>query len=168
MPKKALAFLASLLGLIVVVFLINLFALKLPVSNRLAEDERNEDVEMTVRYAFYVNPSTLVVSISNCSNNSPADLLRAFLQTAEALQSRSYSTVELHKGYDHRFSLEGDYFQELGDEYDFQNPVYTMRTLPEELVTPAGEQAFTSFGGGLSGVSDQMENFNDFALQWCE
>lgn len=76
--------------------------------------------------------------------------------------------MELHSGYTHKFTLEGDYFQELGEEYDFQNPMYTARTLPEKVKKPDGTQAYRSLGGGLSGLSEQMGNFNELAVDWCK
>jgi hypothetical protein len=90
------------------------------------------------------------------------------LQTAEVLQEREFSRVELHSGYTHKFTLEGKYFQQLGEEYDYQNPIYTARTLPEKLLKPDGTQAYHSLDGGLSGLSDQMENFSQFTLDWCQ
>lgn len=159
---------AGVVGLMGLALLLNWATLKVKVSNRLAEDDRNEAVDLSVRYEYYLNPATIAISLDNCEEASPADILRVLLQTAESLQSREFSRVELHSGYTHKFTLEGDYFQELGEEYDFQNPMYTARTLPEKVKDPDGTQAYHSLGGGLSGLSDQMDNFNEFAVDWCK
>ena len=59
------------------------------------------------------------------------------------------------------------YFRELGKEYDFQNPIYTARTFPENVYTLDGEKAFPSWTGGLIGVmGKQMEDFAEFHKQW--
>ena len=158
----------GIVGLMGLVFLLNWATLKMTVSNRLSEDDRNEAVDLSIRYEYYLNPSVIAISLNNCEAASPADILRALLQKAESLQSREFSRVELHSGYTHKFILEGDYFQVLGEEYDFQNPMYTARTLPEKVKEPDGTQAYHSLGGGLSGLSDQMENFNEFAVDWCK
>lgn len=150
------------------VYLLNLTTLKLPVSDRLSEDERNEAVDLSVRYKLYANPNAIAISLDECSEAAPVDVLRSLLQTAEVLQDREFSKVELHSGYTHKFTLEGEYFQELGEEYDFQNPIYTARTLPEKIQKPDGTRAYHSLGEGLSGLSDQMENFSQFTLDWCQ
>lgn len=155
-------------GIILLVYLANFLTLKMQVSSRLSEDSRNEVVEIGVRYDYYVNPSVIVISLDDCSGAAPVDILRALLQTAEQLQSRDFSRVELHNGYDHRFTIDGDYFQELGAEYDFQNPVYTARTLPEEIYKPDGTQAYFNVRGGLAGLAEQMDTFQEFTADWCE
>lgn len=158
----------GIVGLMGLVLLLNWATLKRKVSNRLSEDDRNEVVDLSVRYENYLNPNVIAISLDNCEEASPVDILRALLQTAESLQSREFTKVELHSGYNHRFTLEGSHFQQLGEEYDFQNPMYTARTLPEKVKEPDGTQAYRSLGGGLSGLSDQMDNFNEFAVDWCK
>jgi len=166
--RRALQAILVALSIFGLVYLANFMTLKMPVSDRLSEDERNEGVDLSVRYKYYVNPSAIAISLDECREAAPVDILRALLQTAEALQNRDFSAVELHSGYTHNFTLEGDYFQQLGEEYDYQNPVYTARTLPEKLRKPDGTQAYYSLGGGLSGLSEQMENFSQFTLDWCQ
>jgi hypothetical protein len=149
-------------------YFLNLTTLKMSVSDPLSEHERNEVVGLSVRYKLYMNPNAIAISLDECGEAAPVDVLRALLQTAEALQDREYARVELHNGYAHKFTLDGEYFQQLGEEYDYQNPVYTARTLPEKAQKPSGTRAYHSLGGGLSGPSDQMENFSQFTLDWCE
>lgn len=168
MNKKLFWSIGIVAGIVLLVYLANLFTLKMPVSNKLSEDYRNTDVELSVRYSYYIHPKRISISLNECSNSAPVDILRTLLQTAEALKDRSFSKVELHKGYDHRFTMEGDYFNQLGEEYDFQNPVYTLRTLPENISNPDGSKAYYNFRGGLSGLTEQMETFQEFTLDWCE
>lgn len=55
----------------------------------------------------------------------------------------------------------------MGVEYGTQNPVYTMRTFPENLYRPDGTAAFGTWTGGLFGVlGKQMEDFIEFHKQW--
>jgi len=166
--RRAIQVLLSVLLVVGIAYLLNLTTLEMPVSDRLSEDERNEVLDLSVRYKLYVNPNAIAISLDECSEAAPVDVLRALLQTAEALQDREYARVELHSGYTHKFTLGGDYFQQLGEEYDYQNPVYTARTLPEKVRKPDGTRAYHSLGGGLSGLSDQMENFSQFTFDWCE
>jgi len=168
MPKKLTWFLISVGVLIGIIFAINFFTLNLPVSNHLSEDYRNESLEMSVRYSYYVNPNRIAISLDKCEEAAPVDILRGLLQTAEALKSRSFSKVELYKGFDHRFTLSGKYFKQLGEEYDFQNPVYTARTLPEKLTNPDGTKAYYNFRSGFAGLSEEMETFSEFTVDWCK
>jgi hypothetical protein len=63
--------------------------------------------------------------------------------------------------------LEGTYFRQLGNELDFQNPVYTMRTFTSHLYQPNGSKAFPEWTGGLLGVmAKEIEQFNEFHKQW--
>nr|MBC8489582.1 hypothetical protein [Bacteroidota bacterium] len=48
-----------------------------------------------------------------------------------------------------------------------QNPVYTMRTFPENLKNPDKSQSYSEWTGGWLGVSQkQIEDFNDFHDKW--
>ncbi|MBU0899170.1 MAG: hypothetical protein KKB03_04225 [Nanoarchaeota archaeon] len=65
------------------------------------------------------------------------------------------------------FKITGDYFCTLGKEYSWQNPVYTMRTFPENLMNPDGSRAYPEWTGGFIGVmGKQVEDFNDFHKKW--
>ncbi len=82
-------------------------------------------------------------------------------------KKKEFETVNLKCKDKTKFVLKGDYFRRLGKEYDFQNPVYTMRTFPENVYTLDGEKAFPSWTGGLIGVTGkQMEDFAEFHQQW--
>ena len=55
----------------------------------------------------------------------------------------------------------------MGEEYGWQNPIYTMRTFPEKLYTPNGLNAFSSWEGGMLGVTTkQVEDFNRLCDEW--
>src|SRR3546814_11223048 len=63
--------------------------------------------------------------------------------------------------------LDGAYFRTLGREYGSQNPVYTLRTLPENVMTTDGRSAFSEWSGGMIGVlAGQMGDLNEFHRRW--
>jgi hypothetical protein len=146
----------------------NHLTLQRKMAEVLDKDPRNKGVEVSVHYKTYVNPSVLVYDLRGISGtNSRLDVTRVLLQFAEQVKDRKFERVELAFRGETKFLLEGDYFQELGREYNFQNPVYTMNHLPENLRRPDGTRAFGTWTGGLLGVSlKQMEDFNDFHDQW--
>ena len=62
---------------------------------------------------------------------------------------------------------DGDEFLKIGQEYSYQNPVYSVRTFPEKLRVPSGEPAYSSWTGGLLGVvGAQMDDVNEMARAW--
>ena len=153
---------------VVAIFTTNHLILGKPLADVLKSDSRNSGIQMTAHYGNYIVPSVLVLDLQKVSGrNSSADVFRVLLQYAEAIQKKEFKTVNLACKGKTKFVLKGDYFRELGREYDFQNPVYTMRTFPENVYTPDGENAFPSWTGGLIGVAGkQMEDFADFHQQW--
>lgn len=131
-------------------------------------DERNAGL---VAYAYYeklVLPAAIVIDLREVSaTNSPADVFRLLLQFAAKQKDKSYDRVILAFRGDPRFILKGEYFKTLGQEYGTQNPVYTMRTLPENLYNADGTKAFGTWTGGLLGVlGKQMEDFTEFHKRW--
>ena len=146
----------------------NYFALQRPLSGRLSADSRNEGVVAIAHYGWFVNPNVLVFDLRSISgNNSEADVLRCLLQFAEAMKSNNFSTVILAYKGNARFILKGDYFKELGVEFSYQNPIYTLRTLPEHVYNMDGSPAFGIWTGGLLGVvGHQIQDLNTFGGKW--
>jgi hypothetical protein len=146
----------------------NYFALQRPLSTALSSDSRNEGVVAIAHYGWLVDPNVLVFDLRSISgSNSEADVLRCLLQFAEAMKSNDFSTVVLAYKGNARFILKGDYFKELGVEFSYQNPVYTLRTMPEHVYNMDGSPAFGTWTGGLLGViGHQMEDLNAFGRKW--
>jgi hypothetical protein len=147
---------------------VNYVNLSKPVQYNLSQDERNEVVDIQVKYKYYIIPSTLVFNLKNVSEEAAAiDVFRVLLKTASSIQYKNFNVVELSYKGTMKFYIKGDYFQKIGKEYDEQNPVYTMRTLPENLFKPNGSHAYEKRTGGLLIVlSEQLEDFNDFCNKW--
>ena len=146
----------------------NYVALQRPLSNTLRVDPRNEGIGVFVHYEWFVNPDVLVFDLRNVSgNNSEADVLRSLLQYAQAMQRHAFNTVILAYKGDARFMLKGAYFKQLGVEFSYQNPIYTLRTLPEHVYNLDGSPAYGEWTGGLLGVvGHQMEDLNAFGRKW--
>ena len=166
--KKIIIIIVFLGGGVIAILTANHLMLGKPLADVLKSDSRNSGIHMTAHYGNYIVPSVLVLDLRKVSGkNSTADVFRVLLQYAEAIQKKEFETVNLNCKGKTKFVLKGDYFRELGREYDFQNPVYTMRTFPENVYTPDGEKAFPSWTGGLIGVAGkQMEDFAEFHQQW--
>lgn len=129
--------------------------------------EQNAGVDVSVRYQNYIDRSTLVYDLQSVIGAAPIDVFRVLLQFADEVSDKSFDEVLLAYRGETKFKLEGDYFGELGDEYGIENPVYTARTFPENVLTPSGTRAFGTWTGGIFGVlAEQLEDFNEFHDQW--
>lgn len=147
---------------------INYISLQRHMVAILGKDARNHGVKVWVHYKWFLNPAELKYDLRGISGeNSPLDVNRVMLQFSEKIKDKQFSKVYLsYKGED-RFYFKGDYFQNLGKEYEFQNPIYTLRTMPENIYTLDGEPQYGSWTGGWLGVTGkQMEDMNTFAKDW--
>ena len=149
-------------------FAVNHIHLQSPLNSALKSDPRNDGIDVSAHYGSYINPSTLVFDLRKVSgSNSSADVFRVLLQFAERMKEKRFDDVELAYKGKTKFKLEGSFFRTLGHEYGSQNVIYTIRTFPENLKTPAGNRAYPEWSGGWLGVMNkQMEDFNDFHKQW--
>lgn len=146
----------------------NYFAVHRPIAQRLAVDPRNEKVTFWAYHRYGLVPGTLVVDLRALTDEAAMlDVMRALLQGAEALKSTKFERVLLaHKGIT-KFMLDGSYYQKLGQEYEGQNPMYTLRTFPENVYKVDGSPAYGTWTGGLLGVlTKQMEDLSEFSKAW--
>lgn len=158
----------GLILIVISILAINYFALQRHMNSILSGDDRNSGLKVWVHYKYFVNPTELKYDLRGISeNNSTLDVTRALLQFAEKTKNREFRKVYLsYKGVD-KFYLNGQYFQKLGKEYSFQNPIYTLRTMPENVHLLDGELAYGSWQGGWLGVSTkQMQDLNQFSQDW--
>lgn len=146
----------------------NFFGAFYPVSKQLAQDPRNEKVTMWAHYQYGLMPGSLVVDLRGFSAEAASiDVMRALLQSAYAHREHSFERVVLAFQGNNKFMLEGKYYRTLGQEYESQNPVYTLRTFPENVYRLDGKQAYSTWTGGVLGVlARQMDDLNQFSKDW--
>lgn len=119
-------------------------------------------------YRFGIHPTAIVFEIRGVeTGNSAAATIGGLIEFAELLSERDFDKIILAWRGNARFVLDGDDFQSMGGRASYQNPVYTIRTLPEKLRRPDGHRAYSSWSGGVIGVlGNQMDDVNDFAREW--
>lgn len=147
---------------------LNYFLLLMPANSVLSKDIRNKGIKIFPHYDFYLNPKTLVINIKNIDQDkSTADVFRTFYLIAEEFKDKEFNRVYLaHKG-EKKFFITGTYFKDIGSSYSYQNPVYMLRTFPENTYSLSGNIAYSEWTGGILGVtSRQMEDLNDLANKW--
>ncbi len=159
---------AIFFGLIAVIYGWNYLSVQSPMNTVLSADVRNKGIEINTHYQNYISPSILIYDLKNISgNNSKADVFRILLQYAEQMKENKFEKVILSFKGKPKFIIDGTYFQKLGEEYSFQNPVYTMNHFAENVYDLNGTAAFGTWTGGWLGVAGkQIEDFGKVHDQW--
>lgn len=139
-----------------------------PTSKALKDDPRNQVAQVSVYHQYLVDPSVIVFDLRSISGDaSQIDVMRALFQSAKALKGKTYKEVILAYKGSKKFKLKGVYFQKMGDEYDWQNPVYMTRTFAENVQKLDGKPAFSKWSGGILGVvKNQMDDLNSLHKEW--
>ena len=158
----------SILILSISILSINYFSISKPLQDHLKLDSRNKGISIDAHYKYYIVPQTLTLNLNSVDKTkAPVDIVRALFVTAEQLQHKTFNTIELAYNGKTKFILKGDYFKKLDNEYETQNPMYSLRTFPENLFLPNGEKAYDQWTGGILGVlGKQMEDVKDFVEKW--
>lgn len=128
----------------------------------------NQKIDAWAYHRWGVAPRTIVFDLHGIAgDSSAADVMRVLLQFASRVKETEFDRVYLSWRGQARFMLDGDYFQKLGREYGLQNPVYTLRTFPENVKSLDGLPAFSQWSGGLLGVvGGQMNDLLDLSRRW--
>jgi hypothetical protein len=163
-----IAFVVMIVLAFVGVLAFNYFAVEQPLHRVLTTDTRNQVVTASAHFEGWIGWNTLVFDITDVSGSArEIDVFRTFLQYAQAMKGRRFDKVILACRGTKKFTLDGDYFQQLGQEYENQNPMYTIRTFPTHLAAMDGSKPFPDYVGGMLGVLEkEMEQFTEFNAQW--
>ena len=139
-----------------------------PMDRLLEEDHRNTGMRVSVYYSSPIDSSVVMYDLRDVPGScSRADVFRVLLQFADRMQHKHFNEVRLCYQGKLKFTIPGSYFSRIGREYTSQNPVYTMRTFPENLLTKDGHRAYPEWEGGVFGVLErQMRDFNGFHDKW--
>lgn len=150
------------------VWVYNQTALQKPLENVLTSDPRNKVVFAKAHFDGWVNTGTIVFNLTDVAgNSSQADVFRVLLQYARALKDQKYDRVILAAYGEKKFVIPGEYFQQLGLEYETQNPMYTISTFPHHVARMNGEHPFPEYEGGVFAVlGKEMEEFNEMNREW--
>lgn len=168
MKKTLTRLLSGALLIIVLLIAWNYFSVWRPVSQALGKNPRNQAIKVATYHQYLINPSTLVFDLRNVSGDASQNgILLALLQSAEALNDKSFDRVILAYKGKAKFQLTGEYFQKLGEEFPWQNFNYTMFTFSENVRTLNDSPAFKTWtGGGLGLMNKQLEDLNSMHQSW--
>ena len=134
MRNKKLVFVGTPLVAALVGYSANLFLLQEPMNQVLKQNAAFNGMEVSAHYQYWVVPGVVVYDLEKLSvDQTPIDVHTAFLEFAKKLKEKRYSKVELSfKGHT-KFSIDGDSFRRLGDEYAKKNFDFVLYKLPHLL-----------------------------------
>jgi hypothetical protein len=146
----------------------NAAAVHVPANSALSSDPRNETVQWAVYHRWGISPATIVLDVRSLDFDAAmADVDRGLFQIAERFSERRYDKVLLAYQGEAKFYLDGAYFQQLGSEYAWQNPIALVRELPQNVRELDGAPAFETWTGGWLGVaSAQMRDHEELHYRW--
>lgn len=148
-------------------YIFNYTQLKQPIQKYIDSDSRNIGITVDVHYKNYIDISNVVFDITSIEKSSKLDVFRVLLNFAEINKQKNYKKIFLSYKGEEKFIIPGEYFKQLGVEFGSQNPMYTIRTFPENIQNLDGKNAYDHWSGGLLGVlQKQMEDFDDFHKKW--
>jgi hypothetical protein len=135
-----------------------------PVASALDDDSHS----VLVYRRWLISPNEIVFDVRGVSDTgSMADMDRQLFKAAEALKDRSYDSVILAYKGSGRFRLDGAHFKQVGKSWSYQNPIYLIRTLTENVDNMDGTPAFGAWTGGWLGVMNkQLQDHNDLHERW--
>jgi len=174
-PKKPKLLLAALLGLILLagcavggVWVYNETTLQKPLQRVLVADPRNHVVSAKAHFDGWIDTHSVVFDLTDVAgDSSQMDVFRVLLAYSREQKDHQYESIILAAYGQKKFVVPADYFQQLGREYDAQNPVYTIRTFSHHVSTMDGAKPFPAPDGGLLWVlKEEMEQFNAFNRRW--
>ena len=174
-PKRPKLLLSALLGLILLaicaiggVWVYNETTLQKPLQRVLLADPRNHVVKAKAHFDGWIDTHSVVFDLADVTgDSSQMDMFRVLLEFAKEQKDHQYQRIVLAAYGQKKFTVPGDYFQQLGREYDTQNPVYTIRTFSHHVSTMDGAKPFPEPDGGiLWELKEEMEQFNDFNKRW--
>lgn len=136
-----------------------------PVAIALAGEE---DVSLSAYRRWLISPDAIVIDIRAVKGTaSMAAMDRNLFKAAEALKDQRFGTVVLAYRGTPKWLIDADAFQTIGRERAFQNPVYVMRTMQQDVKTLDGAPAFPASSGGWLGVlGEELNQHKRFHEGW--
>jgi hypothetical protein len=142
--------------------------LQKPLQRMLVADPRNHVVRAKAHYDGWIDAHSVVFDLTDVAgDSSQMDVFRVLLQYAREQKDHQYQRIILAAYGQKKFVVPGKYFQQLGRDYDTQNPIYTVRTFSHHVSAMDGEEPFPEPDGGMLWVlKEEMEQFNNLNRRW--
>jgi hypothetical protein len=120
----------------------NLFLLQEPMNDVLRQSTAFKGMEVSAHYEYWVVPGVIVYDLQQLSfHQTPIDVHTALLEFAKKIRDKRYSKVEISYKGTTKFSIDGDSFREIGNEYAKKNFDYVLYTFPRLFHAEDGARA---------------------------
>ncbi|HXG58662.1 MAG TPA: hypothetical protein VNL91_06540 [Thermoanaerobaculia bacterium] len=140
--NKKLIFVGTPLVAALIGYSANLLFLQEPMNDILERNEAFRGMKVSTHYRYWVIPGVVVYDLRTLSlKQTPLDVHTAFLEFAKSLRDERFARVELSYQGVTRFSIDGEAFRKLGDEYARRNFDYVLYRLPRLLRAAEGTTA---------------------------
>lgn len=147
MRNKKLIFVGTPLVAALIGYSANLFLLQEPVNDILKSNAAFNGMHVSAHYQYWVVPGVVVYDLRELGvRQTPIDVHTAFLEFAKKLRDRRYSRIELSYRGTTKFSIDGNGFRRIGEEYAKRNFDYVLYRVPQlfRAVKPAHDPAAKS------------------------
>ncbi|HEX4682242.1 MAG TPA: hypothetical protein VH277_06025 [Gemmatimonadaceae bacterium] len=109
----------------------NVFLLQEPVNDIIHRNSAFAGMQISAHYEYWIVPGVVVYDLRKLSlRQTPIDVHTAFLEFAQKLRTRRYSRVELSYHGTTKFSIDGNGFRRLGEEYAKRNFDFVLYSFP--------------------------------------
>lgn len=123
-------------------FLANFVMLQHPMNQVIRENPSLQGVRVSAHYAFWVVPGVVVYDLEGVDGSqSRLDVHTAFLEYAKKMKSQRFREVQLSYRGQRRFSIDGESFRRLGQEYANENLSYALFEFPRNVDTETADAA---------------------------
>jgi hypothetical protein len=109
----------------------NLFLLQEPVNQVLRENNAFSGMKVSAHYEYWIVPGVIVYDLREISiKQTPMDVHTALLEFAKKVKDKRYSRIELSYKGTTKFSIDGESFSRVGQEYAKKNYDYVLYSFP--------------------------------------
>ena len=160
--KKKLVFVGTPLIAAVIGYSANLLLVQQPMNQVLKENSAFAGMEVSAHYQYWVVPGVVVYDLRKLGvRQTPIDVHTAFLEFAKKMRAKKLERVELSYKGTTKFSIDGNAFQQVGNEYAKRNFDYVLYQLPK-LFHPVGGHSAAALPAGESDRDALLQ----FHRQW--
>lgn len=129
--KMKMVFVGTPLIAAVVGYTANAVLLQKPVDEVLESNAAFHGMRVSAHYQYWVIPGVVVYDLKELSvKQTPIDVHTALLEFAKKVRDKRYSRVDLSYRGTTKFSIDGDAFARLGEEYEKRNFEYVLYDFP--------------------------------------
>ena len=140
--NKKLVFVGTPLVAALIGYSANVLLLQQPANEVLRENSALQGMKVSAHYQYWVVPGVVVYDLEELSlRQTPIDVHTAFLEFAKKLKAKRYSRVDLSYRGTTKFSMDGESFARLGEEYAKRNFDYVLYSFPRLLRAKNGTPA---------------------------